>query len=99
MYRKEIVCLESSDVCLIMIESTEWRILFMSTVSNLEKWIELAFDQLVDTVEKVDTKFTWFSNIAFTVTNAKDVPNVICVSDYFENQLLDCKLLAVVFCA
>ncbi|KYQ58964.1 hypothetical protein ALC60_02027 [Trachymyrmex zeteki] len=86
--------MESSDVRLMMTEST---VLFMF---NLDKCIELAFDQLVGIVEKVDTKFTRFSNIASTVTDAKDVPNVICASDYFDkNQLLDCELLAVVFCA
>ncbi|KYN30234.1 hypothetical protein ALC57_00302, partial [Trachymyrmex cornetzi] len=90
----KIVSLESSDVRLMMTEST---ILFMF---NLDKCIELTFDQLVGIVEKVDTKFTPFSNIASTVTDVKDVPNVICASDYFDqNQLLDCELLAVVFCA
>ncbi|KYN23491.1 hypothetical protein ALC57_04089, partial [Trachymyrmex cornetzi] len=90
----KIVCLESSDVRLMMTEST---ILFMF---NLDKCIELAFDQLVGIVEKVDTKFTRFSNISSTVTDAKDIPNVICASDYFDkNQLLDCELLAVVFYA
>ncbi|KYN14617.1 hypothetical protein ALC57_13172, partial [Trachymyrmex cornetzi] len=48
------------------------------------KCIELAFDQLVGIVEKVDTKFTRFSNISSTVTDAKDIPNVICDSDYFD---------------
>ncbi|KYN22246.1 hypothetical protein ALC57_05357, partial [Trachymyrmex cornetzi] len=67
---------------------------------RFNKCIELAFDQLVGIVEKVDTKFTRFSNISSTVTDAKDIPNVICASDYFDkNQLLDCELLAVVFCA
>ncbi|KYN21100.1 hypothetical protein ALC57_06533, partial [Trachymyrmex cornetzi] len=90
----KIVCLESSDICLMMTEST---ILFMF---NLDKCIELAFDQLVGIVEKIDTKFTRFSNIASTLTDAKDIPNVICASDYFDkNQLLNCELLAVVFCA
>ena len=88
----KIVCLESSDVRLMMTEST---ILF---IFNLDQCIELAFDQLVDIVKKVDTKFIRFSNIASTVINAKNVPNVICASDYFEkNQLLDCELLTVVF--
>ncbi|KYN09362.1 hypothetical protein ALC57_18520 [Trachymyrmex cornetzi] len=90
----KIVCLESFNVRLMMTEST---ILFMF---NLDKCIELAFDQLVGIVEKVDTKFTRFSNISSTVTDAKDIPNVICASDYFDkNQLLDCELLAAVFCA
>ncbi|KYN14006.1 hypothetical protein ALC57_13788, partial [Trachymyrmex cornetzi] len=53
----KIVCLESSDVRLMMTEST---ILFMF---HLDKCIELAFDQLVGIIEKVDTKFTRFSNI------------------------------------
>ena len=44
---------------------------------NLNQYIELAFGQLIDIVEKVDTKFTQFSNIASTVTDAKDVSNVI----------------------
>jgi len=80
--------LESFDVRLMMIEST---ILFMF---NLNQCIELAFDQLIGIVEKVDTKFTWFSNIASTVTDAKDVPNVICANDYYDkNQLFDCELL------
>ena len=66
---------------------------------NLDHSIELTFDQLVGIVEKVDTKFTRFSNIAFTVMDAKDVSNVICASDYFDkNQFLDCELLALVFC-
>jgi len=88
----KIVCLESSDVCLMITEST---ILFMF---NLDQCIELAFDQLIGIVEKVNTKFTRFSNIASTVTDVKDVSNIICASDYFnKNQLLDCE--AVVFCA
>ena len=62
--------------------------------------IELAFDQLIGIVEKVGIKFTRFLNIASTVMDAKDISNVICASDYFDkNQLLDCGLLAVVFCA
>jgi len=52
---------------------TESIILFMF---NLNQYIELAFGQLIDIVEKVDTKFTQFSNIASTVTDAKDVSNV-----------------------
>ena len=62
----KIVCLELSDVRLMMTEST---ILFMF---NLNQCIELAFNQLVGIIEKVDTKFTQFSNIASTAMNAKD---------------------------
>ena len=48
----KIVYLESSDIRLMMTEST---ILF---IFNLDQCIELVFDQLVGIVEKVDTKFT-----------------------------------------
>ena len=84
--------MESSDVRLMMTEST---ILFMF---NLNQCIELALDQLVGIVEKVDTEFTRFSNIATTAMNAKDVPNLICASDYFDkNQLLDYVIVSCSF--
>ena len=88
----KIVWLKSSNVRLMMTEST---ILFMF---NLNQCIELALDQLVGIVEKVDTKFPLFSNIASTASDAKDVSNVICASDYFDkNQLLDYVIVSCSF--
>ncbi|EZA49496.1 hypothetical protein X777_12308, partial [Ooceraea biroi] len=86
----KLVCLESSDVQLMMTESTFF------TMINLDRCIELTYAQLDRVVEKVDTKFVQYSNIAFVET--KDASNAIRVSECFnDNHIIDCELLALVF--
>ena len=88
----KLVRLESSDVRLSMTEST------LFSMFNLDQCIDLMFDRLTSILERVDAKFIQFSNIASTVTEKKNVSNVIRASDAFnKHQLVDCELLALVF--
>ncbi|EZA50697.1 hypothetical protein X777_10747 [Ooceraea biroi] len=86
----KLICLESFNIRLTMIEST-----FFS-MFNLDRCIDLMFDHLNRMVGKVDAKITQFSNMAST--KPKNVSNAIRASDcYDENHLIDCELLALVF--
>ncbi|XP_026823783.1 aspartic and glutamic acid-rich protein-like [Ooceraea biroi] len=86
----KLVCLDSSDVRLMMTESTFFSML------NLDSCIELTYAQLDCVVEQVDAKFVRFSNIASAET--KDASNAIRVSACFNtNNTIDCELLALVF--
>ncbi|EZA50291.1 hypothetical protein X777_11302, partial [Ooceraea biroi] len=86
----KLVCLDSSDVRLMMTKSTFF------TMINLDRCIELTYAQLDRVVDKVDTKFVRFSNIASAET--KDASNVIRASECFnDNHIIDCELLALVF--
>ncbi|RLU22048.1 hypothetical protein DMN91_006428 [Ooceraea biroi] len=86
----KLIYLESSNVRLAMTEST-FFIMF-----NLDRCINLMFDRLNRMVDKVDTKFTQFSNMAST--NPRNVSNAIRASDCFdENHIIDCELLALFF--
>ncbi|EZA56055.1 hypothetical protein X777_03880 [Ooceraea biroi] len=86
----KLVCLDSSDVRLMMTDSTFFSML------NLDRCVDLVFARLDHTIEQVDAKFVRFSNIASNETN--DVSNAISASDCFnENHLMDCELLALVF--
>ncbi|RLU25504.1 hypothetical protein DMN91_001660 [Ooceraea biroi] len=86
----KLVCLDSSNVRLMMTESTFFAMI------NLDRCIELTYAQLDRLVEKVDAKIAQFSNIASAET--KDVTNVISASDCFSaNNIIDCELLALVF--
>ncbi|EZA61637.1 hypothetical protein X777_11760 [Ooceraea biroi] len=81
---------ESSNIRLAMTDSTFFSML------NLDRCIDLMFDHLNRMVDKVDTKFAQYSNMAST--NPKNVSNAIRASDCFdENHLIDCELLALVF--
>ncbi|EZA55664.1 hypothetical protein X777_04306 [Ooceraea biroi] len=86
----KLIYLESSNVRLAMTESTFF------TMFNLDRCINLMFDRLNHMVDKVDTKFTQFSNMVST--NPKNVSNAIRASDCFdENHIIDCELLALFF--
>ncbi|EZA52472.1 hypothetical protein X777_08643, partial [Ooceraea biroi] len=86
----KLVCLDSSNVRLMMTESTFFAMI------NLDRCIELTYAQLDRLVEKVDAKIAQFSNIASAET--KNVTNVISASDCFSaNNIIDCELLALVF--
>ena len=88
----KLVRLELSDVRLTMTEST------LFSMFNLDRCIDLMFDRLTSILERVDAKFIQFSNITSTVTEKKNVSNVIRASDIFnKHQLVDCELLALVF--
>ncbi|EZA51546.1 hypothetical protein X777_09755 [Ooceraea biroi] len=90
MNDNKLVCLDSSDVRLMMTESTFF------TMINLDRCIELTYAQLDRVVEKVDTKFVLFSNIASAET--KDASNAIRASECFnDDHIIDCELLALVF--
>ena len=87
----KLISLESSNVRMTMIESTLRRMF------DLDQCIDITFNRLVRITETVDTKFTQFSNIASTVTDNKEVANVIRASDAFNmHQLVDCELVALV---
>ncbi|EZA58479.1 hypothetical protein X777_01100 [Ooceraea biroi] len=86
----KLVCLESSNVRLTMTEST------LFSMFNLNRCIDLMFDQLDRVVDKVDAKIVQFSNMASN--EPKDASNVIRTSDCFDkNHLIDCELMALVF--
>ena len=88
----KLISLESSNVRMMMVESTLHRMF------DLDQCIDVTFDRLVKIIDKADMKFAQFSNIASTVTNPKDVSNVIRASDAFnKDQLVDCELAALVF--
>jgi len=90
MNNAKLIRLEFFDMRLAMMEST------LLTMFNLDRCIDIIFDRLNGTVEKIDVKFKRFSNIASFVT--KDVSIAIRNSDYFDgNQLVNCELLALVF--
>ncbi|KAL6268368.1 hypothetical protein P5V15_001502 [Pogonomyrmex californicus] len=78
-----------------MIESTLRRMF------DLDECIDVTFDRLVIFVDTIDTKYTRFSNIALegsVVTDPEEVPNAIRDCDTFDRrQLVDCKLLTLVF--
>lgn len=87
-----LISLESSDVRMMMVESTLHRMF------DLDGCIDVTFDRLNKVIETVDVKFTQFSNIASTVTDSKEVSNVIRASDAFnKHQLVDCELAALAF--
>ncbi|XP_026830944.1 uncharacterized protein LOC113563475 [Ooceraea biroi] len=86
----KLVCLDSSNVRLMMTESTFF------TMINLDLCIELTYTQLDRVVEIVDTKFVQYSNI--TSAETKDASNAIRASECFnDNHIIDCELLALVF--
>ncbi|XP_026824902.1 uncharacterized protein LOC113561821 [Ooceraea biroi] len=86
----KLVCLDSSDVRLMMTEST------FLTMINLDRCIELTYAQLDRVVDKVEAKVAQFSNIASAET--KDASNAIRASEFFNgNHIIDCELLALVF--
>ncbi|XP_071579757.1 uncharacterized protein [Temnothorax nylanderi] len=88
----KLIRLESVNVHLMMTESTLHRMF------GLDRCIDARFDRLIRILAAVDAKFTQFSDIAFTVTDPKEVSNVIHASDAFNtNQLIDCELAALVF--
>ncbi|XP_072762596.1 uncharacterized protein, partial [Anoplolepis gracilipes] len=88
----KLISLESLNVRMMMIEPT------LHCMFNLDQCIDVTFDRLVRITETVDTKFTQFSNIASTITDNKEVSNVIRASDAFnKHQLVDCELAALVF--
>ncbi|XP_026827658.1 uncharacterized protein LOC113562423 [Ooceraea biroi] len=86
----KLVCLDSSDVRLMMTEST------FLTMINLDHCIELTYAQLDRVVDKVEAKVAQFSNIASAET--KDASNAIRASEFFNgNHIIDCELFALVF--
>ncbi|RLU25216.1 hypothetical protein DMN91_003309 [Ooceraea biroi] len=86
----KLIYLESSNIHLAMTDSTFFSML------NLDRCIDLMFDRLNRMVDKVDTKFAQYSNMASI--NPKNVSNAIRASNCFdENHLIDCELLALVF--
>lgn len=88
----KLVSLESADVRMMMIESTLQRMF------DLDPCIDITFDRLARLTGTIDIKYTQFSNIASTVTNPKELANVIRASDAFnKHQLIDCELVALVF--
>lgn len=88
----KLISLESSNVCLMMVESTLHRMF------DLDQCIDVTFDRLDKIIQTVDVKFTQFSNIASTVINPKEISNVIRASAVFnKHQLVDCELAALVF--
>ncbi|CAL1685130.1 unnamed protein product [Lasius platythorax] len=88
----KLISLESSDVRMMMIESTLQRMF------ELDPCIDITFDRLARLTGTVDAKFTQFSNVASTVTDPKEVSNVIRASDTFnKHQLVDCELVALAF--
>ncbi|KAL6253924.1 hypothetical protein P5V15_015765 [Pogonomyrmex californicus] len=87
-----LVRLESSNVSIMMVESTLRRMF------NLAECIDITFNQLDRLVDTIDEKYTRFSNIASIITNPEEVPYVIRDSDIFDrHQLVDCELLTLVF--
>jgi len=72
----KLISLESSDVRMMMIESTLHRMF------DLDGCIDVTFARLDKIIETVDVKFTQFSNIASTVTDPKEVSNVIRANDF-----------------
>ncbi|XP_071576374.1 uncharacterized protein [Temnothorax nylanderi] len=88
----KLIRLESVNVRLMMTESTLRRMF------DLDRCIDARFDRLIRILAAVDAKFAQFSDIASTVTDPKEVSNVIYASDAFNtNQLIDCELAALVF--
>ncbi|EZA48262.1 hypothetical protein X777_14102 [Ooceraea biroi] len=86
----KLVCLDLSDVRLMMTESTFF------TMINLDRCIELTYAQLDRVVDKIDAKVVQFSNIASAAT--KDASNAIRASEFFNyDHIIDCELLALVF--
>ncbi|KAL6255484.1 hypothetical protein P5V15_013818 [Pogonomyrmex californicus] len=75
-----------------MIEST------LRQLFDLDGCIDVTFNQFVRFVDTIDAKYTRFCNIASVVTDPEEVPNAIRDCDIFNTrQLVDCKLLALVF--
>ena len=88
----KLISLESLNVRMMMVKPTLQRMF------DLDQCIDITFDRLVKITERVDAKFKQFSNIASTVTDNKEVSNVIRASDAFnKHQLVDCELAALVF--